>query len=49
MDPGGKSLGRIVTLDVADGKEKTIYAANAQLQKPVWTPDGRDILIFSAT
>jgi len=45
MDPGGKSLGRIVTLDVTDGKEKTVYAATAQLQKPVWTPDGRDILM----
>ena len=45
MDPGGKSLGRIVTLDVNEGKEKTIYAATAQLQKPVWTPDGRDILM----
>ena len=45
MDPGGKSLGRIVTLDVNEGKEKTVYAATAQLQKPVWTPDGRDILM----
>ena len=44
IDPGGKSLGRIVTLDVNEGKEKTLYAATAQLQKPVWTPDGRDII-----
>ena len=36
IDPGGKSLGRIVSLDVNDGKEKTLYAATAQLQKPVW-------------
>ena len=43
-DPGGKSLGRIVSLDVNDGKEKTLYAATAQLQKPVWTPDGHTIL-----
>ena len=43
-DPGGKSLGRIVSLDVNEGKEKTLYAATAQLQKPVWTPDGHTIL-----
>ena len=47
IDPGGKSLGRIVSLDVNEGKEKTLYAATAQLQKPVWSPDGRVIyLIF---
>ena len=45
IDPGGKSLGRIVTLDVNEGKEKTVYAATAQLHKPVWTPDGRNILM----
>jgi Tol biopolymer transport system component len=49
IDPGGKSLGRIVTLDVNEGKEKTIYAATAQLNKPVWTPDGRNILIRDTT
>ena len=43
IDPGGKSLGRIVSLDVNEGKEKTVYAAVAQLQKPVWSPDGRVI------
>src|SRR5271166_1297636 len=48
IDPGGKSLGRIVTLDVNEGKEKTVYAATAQLNKPAWTPDGRNIImIFS--
>jgi serine/threonine protein kinase/Tol biopolymer transport system component len=46
IDPGGKSLGRIVALDANDGKEKTIYAATAQLDKPVWTPDGRNIIII---
>jgi serine/threonine protein kinase len=46
IDPGGKSLGRIVSLDVDEGKEKTLYAATAQLQKPVWTPDGRTILMI---
>jgi serine/threonine protein kinase/Tol biopolymer transport system component len=46
IDPGGKSLGRIVTLDINEGKEKTIYAATAQLNKPVWTPDGRNLLMI---
>jgi serine/threonine protein kinase/Tol biopolymer transport system component len=46
IDPGGKSLGRIVALDVNEGKEKTVYAATAQLNKPVWTPDGRNILMI---
>jgi serine/threonine protein kinase/Tol biopolymer transport system component len=46
IDPGGKSLGRIVSLDVNEGKEKILYAANAQLQKPVWAPDGRVIFLI---
>ena len=46
IDPGGKSLGRIVTLDVNEGKEKTLYAATAQLQKPTWSPDGRVIFMI---
>ena len=46
IDPGGKSLGRIVTLDVNEGKEKTLYAATAQLQKPAWSPDGRVIFMI---
>jgi serine/threonine protein kinase/Tol biopolymer transport system component len=41
LEPGGKTLGRLVTLDVADGKEKTLYAATAQMLKPVWSPDGK--------
>jgi serine/threonine protein kinase/Tol biopolymer transport system component len=43
IDPGGKSLGRIVALDVNDGKERTLYAATAQLLKPTWSPEGRTI------
>jgi Tol biopolymer transport system component len=43
IEPGGKTLGRLVALDVSDGKERTIYAATAQLLKPVWSPDGRYI------
>jgi len=46
IDPGGKSLGRIVTLDVNEGKEKTVYAATAQLNKPAWTPDGRNLVMI---
>jgi eukaryotic-like serine/threonine-protein kinase len=46
IDPGGKTLGRIVTLDVNEGKEKTVYAATAQLNKATWTPDGRDLLMI---
>jgi len=45
IDPGGKSLGRVVALDVNDGKEKTLYAAAAQLLKPAWSPDGRTIFM----
>jgi serine/threonine protein kinase/Tol biopolymer transport system component len=45
LDLGGKNLGRVVALDVKDGKEKTLYAAPGQLLKPVWSPDGRDIFV----
>ena len=45
IDPGSKTLGRLVTLDAKDGKEKTIYASPAQLKKPTWSPDGRDIFL----
>jgi eukaryotic-like serine/threonine-protein kinase len=46
LEPGGKSLGRIVTLDVNEGKEKTLYAATAQMQRPAWSPDGREVFII---
>ena len=45
IEPGGKSLGRLVALDVSDGKEKTLYAATAQLLKPVWSPDSKYIYL----
>ena len=45
IEPGGKSLGRIVALDVNGGKEKTLYAATAQMQKLAWSPDGRYIFM----
>ena len=43
IEPGAKNLGRLVALDVNEGKEKTLYAAPAQLLKPEWSPDGRTI------
>ena len=46
LEPGGKSLGRIVALDVKEGKEKTLYAATAQMQRPAWSPDGRELFII---
>ncbi len=46
LEPGGKSLGRIVALDVNEGKEKTLYAATAQMQRPAWSPDGREVFII---
>ncbi len=45
VDPGGKTLGRVVVLDPANGKEKTVYAATASLQHPVWTPDSKHIIL----
>jgi serine/threonine protein kinase/Tol biopolymer transport system component len=46
LEPGGKSLGRLVALDVSEGKERTLYAAAAQMQKPAWSPDGREVFII---
>ena len=45
LEFGGKNLGRVVALDVKDGKEKTLYASAAQLLKPVWSPDGRYVFV----
>ena len=39
-------LGRLVVLDPANGKEKTIYAGTASLQKPTWMPDGQHLLLI---
>ena len=46
VEPGSKSLGRLVLLDPASAKEKTVYAANAVLNKPTWTPDGKHLLVI---
>jgi eukaryotic-like serine/threonine-protein kinase len=46
IEPGGQNLGRLVVLNPASGKEKTIYAATASLQKPTWMPDGKHLLLI---
>jgi serine/threonine protein kinase len=46
LDPGSQNLGRIVVLNPATGKEKTIYAGSALLQKPTWMPDGRHLVLI---
>ena len=45
IDLGSKNLGRVVALDVKEGKEKTLYTSPGQLLKPVWSPDGRYIFV----
>ena len=46
LDPGSQNLGRIVVLNPASGKEKTVYAGTALLQKPTWMPDGRHLVLI---
>jgi len=46
FDPGGQSLGRLVVLNPESGKEKTVYAGTASLQKATWMPDGRHLLLI---
>jgi serine/threonine protein kinase/Tol biopolymer transport system component len=46
LDPGSQNLGRIVLLNPADGKEKTVYAGTALLHKPTWMPDGRHLVLI---
>ena len=46
VQPGTQSLGRIVLLDPQSGKEKTVYAGGATLQKPTWTPDNKHLLVI---
>ncbi len=43
IEPGAKNLGRLAALDVNEGKEKTLYAAPAQMLKPAWSPDGHTV------
>ena len=46
LDPGSQNPGRIVVLNPATGKEKTVYAGTALLQKPTWMPDGRHLVLI---
>jgi len=46
LDPGSQNVGRLVVLNPANGKEKTIYAGIASLQKPTWMPDGQHLLLI---
>ena len=45
LDPGGENLGRVVGLEPDTGKERTIYAATAQLSKPTWLPDSKTMAV----
>jgi serine/threonine protein kinase/Tol biopolymer transport system component len=46
LDPGTQNLGRIVLLNADKGKEKTIYAGTAILQKPAWMPDSEHLVFI---
>jgi len=46
LDPGSQNLGRLLVLNPANGKEKTIYAGTASLQKPTWMPDGQHLVLI---
>jgi Tol biopolymer transport system component/predicted Ser/Thr protein kinase len=46
LDPGSKNLGRVVLLDPQNGKEKTVYAGTAILQKPTWMPDNEHLVLI---
>jgi Tol biopolymer transport system component len=46
IDPGSQNLSRVVLLDPQSGKEKTVYAGAATLQKPTWMPDNKHLLVI---
>ncbi len=46
LDPGSRELGRMVVLNPENGKEKTVYAGTASLQKPTWLPDSQHLLLI---
>ncbi len=46
LDPGSQNPGRVVVLNPENGKENTIYAGSALLQKPTWMPDGRHLVLI---
>jgi eukaryotic-like serine/threonine-protein kinase len=46
LDPGTQNLGRVVLVDPANGKERTVYAGTAILQKPTWMPDSEHLVLI---
>ena len=46
LDPGSQNLGGLVILNPQTGKEKTVYAGTAILQKPTWTPDSEHLVLI---
>jgi Tol biopolymer transport system component len=46
LDPGSQNLGRVVLLDPESGKEKTVYAGTAIMQKPAWMPDNQHLVLI---
>jgi Tol biopolymer transport system component/predicted Ser/Thr protein kinase len=46
LDPGSQNLARVVLLNPNTGKEKTVYAGTAILQKPVWMPDNEHLVLI---
>ncbi len=46
LDPGTQNLGRIVLINIESGKEKTVYAGTAILQKPTWMPDSEHMVFI---
>jgi len=46
LDPGSQNLGRVVVLNAESGKEKTVYAGTAIMQKPVWMPDNEHLVLI---
>ena len=46
LEPGSQNLGRLVTLNPNNGKENTVYAGTAILQKPAWLPDSEHLVFI---
>jgi serine/threonine protein kinase/Tol biopolymer transport system component len=46
LDPGSQNLGRMVLLNPQTGKEKTVFAGTAILQKPAWMPDSEHLVLI---
>ena len=46
LDPGTQNLSRVVLLNPENGKEKTVFAGTAILNKPVWMPDNKHLVLI---